>query len=263
MLGAISGDIIGSVYEWNNIKTTMFQMFSDSSRFTDDTVMTVAMADSILSGKNCSETMRNYYNRYPEAGYGSMFKKWATSANPTPYDSWGNGAAMRISPVAYACNKLDDVLPMAEKYTAITHNHPEGIKGAQATATAIFLAKDCKNKGVIKEYIEQNFGYNLSKSCDDIRPDYKFDASCQGTVPEAITAFLESTDFESSIRLAVSLGGDTDTIACITGSIAEAYYSGVPDWIARETLARLDHNLQAVISLFRNRFMSDRIEYSK
>lgn len=249
MLGAIAGDIIGSVYEFDNIKTTEFPLFTVGSRFTDDTVMTVAVAAAILRREPIDRVLREFRGQY-DVGYGKRFIRWAAEPDGKPYNSWGNGAAMRISPVAYACHNLSEVLAMAEKFTVITHNHPEGVKGAQATAAAIFLARTNAGKEHIRDYIGQTFGYDLSRSCDEIRPDYRFDVSCQGTVPEAISAFLESTGFENAIRLAVSLGGDSDTLACITGSIAEAYYGGVPGWIAAETLARLDDRLRGVLKKF-------------
>ena len=244
MLGAIAGDIIGSVYEFNNIKTTEFPLFGGESDFTDDSVLTIALADSILTGGNYSDMMRKYYNRYPDAGYGGSFHEWALCSTTGPYGSWGNGAAMRISPAAWAYDSLDKVISQAEMYTAVTHNHPDGIKGGVATAAAIYLARTGSSKQQIKEYIEKTHEYDLSRTCNEIRPNYYIDESCQGTVPEAIIAFLESTDFEHAVRLAVSLGGDSDTLACITGSIAEAFYGSVPVHIFKEVLSRLDAPLR-------------------
>jgi len=201
MLGALTGDIIGSIYEFNNIKNTDFPLFSAGCRFTDDSVLTVALAEAIITN-GCYETlMKEYYLRYPDCGYGQRFRAWARGDLTGPYNSYGNGAAMRISPVAWTCNSLDDVLKASRNYTVITHNHREGIKGAQATAAAIYLARTGVSKEEIRRYIEQDFSYDLPKTCDQIRPTYQFDESCQGTVPQAITAFLESRDFESSIRL--------------------------------------------------------------
>jgi len=232
MLGAITGDIVGSVYEFDNINTTDFPLFKPGRCFfTDDSVLTVALADAILYGKNYAATMKAYFRRYPDAGYGFRFFEWACNDESLAYNSWGNGAAMRISPVGYAYNTLEEVLQKALEYTEVTHNHPEGIKGAQATAAAIFLARTSYSKAQIRDYVVATFGYNLSRSCDEIRPSYKFDESCQGTVPEAMAAFLDSTSFEHAIRLAISLGGDSDTLACITGGIAQAFYGGVPDGI--------------------------------
>lgn len=254
MLGAITGDIVGSIYEFDNLRSTQFEFFDEECFFTDDTVLTVALADAILNNKNYAQVMREYYHRYPTESYGGGFIKWAATADAPAYNSWGNGAAMRISPVGYAFDSLEQVLQKATQYTEVTHNHPEGIKGACATASAIFLARTGHSKQDIKDYITSNFCYNLDRTCDEIRPTYKFNESCQGTVPEAIVAFLESTDFESAIRLAISLGGDSDTLACITGGIAQAFYKKIPSWIAEETLARLDDNLRGVVLQFNNTF---------
>lgn len=250
MLGAIAGDIIGSVYEFNNHRSKDFSLFGARNFFTDDTVLTVAIADALLNGKAYAVMLKQYFQRYPEAGYGGMFRRWGKSNSLEPYNSWGNGSAMRVSPVGFFFNSLEDVLVEAANSAAVTHNHTEGIKGAQATAASIFLARTGSNKAQIKAYIESNFGYDLNRSLDDIRPTYQFNESCQETVPEAIIAFLESTDFEDAIRNAVSLGGDTDTLTCICGGIAEAFYGGVPEAIATETLARLDPPLRKITEAF-------------
>lgn len=241
ILGAIAGDVIGSVYEFNNTQTTDFPLFKRETTFTDDTVMTIAIADAILHNKDFSQTILDYGKRYPNRGYGTSFFKWLAHDTPAPpYNSWGNGSAMRVSAVGFAYNDLDTVLKKAEKTAVVTHNHPEGIKGAQATAAAIFLARTGKKKAEIKAYIEQKFGYDLDFTLDEIRPTFPFDESCQGTVPQSIVAFLESTDYDSAIRLAISLGGDSDTIACITGGIAIAFYKEmsqvIVDKIRREYL---------------------------
>lgn len=254
MIGAITGDIIGSIYEFNNIRTTEFLLFSERCFFTDDSVLTIALADAILNDKNYADTMRAYYSRYPYAGYGASFNRWVSTPNGLPYNSWGNGAAMRISPVGYAFNSLEEVLYKTQQYTEITHNHPEGLKGAAATASAIFLARRGQSKAQIKAYLEMQFGYDLNRTCDAIRLDYVFNESCQKTVPEAIIAFLESTDFESSIRLAVSLGGDSDTLTCITGGIAQAFYGGVPKVIAEKSISYLDNALKAVTLEFMQKY---------
>ncbi len=254
MLGAIAGDIIGSIYEFHNIKTTDFELFPKRCFFTDDTVLTVALAEAILYDKDYVQLMKQYYRQYPNAGYGGSFHKWARSNNSAPYNSWGNGAAMRISPVGFAFNTLDDVLKQAVKFTEVTHNHPEGIKGAQATASSIFLARQGKSKQEIKAYVEQTFSYNLSRTLDEIRPVYRFNESCQETVPEAITAFLESTDFEDAMRKAISLGGDSDTLACITGGIAQAFYGGVPKSIADEVYNKLDDHLKTITLSFMDKY---------
>ncbi|MEC4985389.1 MAG: ADP-ribosylglycohydrolase family protein [Oscillatoria sp. PMC 1068.18] len=252
MLGAIAGDIIGSFYEVHNLKSKKFPLFGSKSCFTDDTVLTVAVADVLLHNGDYVVNLKKYHHRYPNpyAGYGQNFDRWAMSNNNEPYNSWGNGSAMRVSPVGFAFDDLETVLLEAKKSAEVTHNHPEGIKGAQATAAAILLGRQGKSKPEIKTYIESNFGYNLSRKLDEIRPDYQFHISCQGSVPEAIIAFLESTDFEDAIRNAVSLGGDSDTIACIAGGIAQAYYGSVPETIAQEALARLDKHLRHVTETF-------------
>lgn len=250
MIGAIAGDIIGSVYEWNNIKTKRFELFSPKCFFTDDSVLTVALADAILTNGDYISLMKSYSRRYPFAGYGGSFNRWVHTEDRQPYNSWGNGAAMRISPVGFAFNTLEEVLAKAKQYTEVTHNHPEGIKGGQATASGIFLARTGKSKDKIKEYVETTFGYDLSKSLDEIRPTYAFTESCQETVPQAIVAFLESRDFEDAIRNAISLGGDSDTLACITGGIAQAFYGGVPDFVSLEVMNILDNDLRDVTSKF-------------
>ena len=240
MIGALAGDIIGSVYEFNNIKTKEFPLFCIESSYTDDSIMTIAVADWLLHGGDLVRVMQYYGSKYPfpMGGYGARFNKWLHEKNPKPYNSWGNGSAMRVSAVGWKFDSLEKTLEVAKETAIVSHNHPEGIKGAQATAAAIFLARSGKCKQEIKQYIETVFSYDLDRSCDDVRPDYSFDVSCQGTVPEAIIAFLDSSDFEHAIRLAVSLGGDSDTLACITGGIAEAYY-GMPEDIKREIKKRI------------------------
>jgi len=252
MIGAIAGDIIGSVYEWNRIKTKDFMLFSPQCFFTDDSVLTIALADAILTGEDYGKKMKEYYLRYPDAGYGGRFRSWARSRNSQPYNSWGNGAAMRISPVGFAFDSLESVLEKAEAFTAITHNHPEGIKGGQATAAAIYLGRTAKSKQDIKDYIQTTFDYDLTQTLDEIRPNYRFSESCQKTVPQAIIAFLESTDYEDAIRNAISLGGDSDTLACITGGIAEAFYGGVPDFIRKKVMDIIDDDLMLVTEKFIN-----------
>ena len=254
MIGAIAGDIIGSVYEWHNIKTKKFPLFSDHCFFTDDTVLTVALADSILTGTPYVDNLKTFYRWYPDSGYGSSFQDWAMGHTSEPYNSYGNGAAMRISPVGYAYNDLQTVLDKAAEFTGVTHNHPEGIKGGQATAAAIFLARMGKSKDEIRAFIETTFQYDLSKHVDEIRPFYRFNESSQGTVPQAIRAFIDSIDFEDAIRTAVSLGGDSDTLACITGGIAQAFYGGVPEPIESRVYTILDERLGEITREFMKRF---------
>ena len=254
MIGAIAGDIIGSVYEWDNIKTKEFELFSEKCHFTDDSVLTIALADTILTGTPYIDNLKKFYRWYPHRGYGGNFDEWAQSTSSEPYNSWGNGAAMRISPVGFAYDNLEAVLQKAKEFTEITHNHYEGIKGGQATATAIFLARTGKSKAEIKNTIEAWFGYDLSKHVDEIRPTYSFDVSSQGTVPQAIRAFIDSEDFEDAIRTAVSLGGDTDTLTCITGGIAQAFHKGVPASIQETVYGVLDDRLGTITKTFMKRY---------
>jgi ADP-ribosylglycohydrolase len=245
MIGAIAGDIIGSPYEFKPHKSVDFPLFGPDCRFTDDTVLTIALAEAIITGKDYISLMKHYYQSYPKAGYGGTFAKWGASSYSEPYNSFGNGSAMRTSPVGFYYKILDEVLVKAEFYASVTHNHPEGIKGAQATAATIFMARNGGSKDDIRHYITEAFGYDLSRTCDQIRPGYTFDVTCQGSVPEAIICFLESSNYESAVRLAVSLGGDSDTQACIAGGIAEAMY-GVPEWIAEKALEYLDEDLRNI-----------------
>ena len=258
MLGAITGDIVGSIYEFsfdcNRIKTTDFPLFQESCEFTDDTVLTCAVADAILTGASYREKLQEYYHYYPHASYGGNFSHWARFNRKEPYNSFGNGSAMRVSPVGYAFNDLETVLSEAKRSAEVSHNHPEGIKGAQATAAAIYLARTGKTKDEIKDYIESNFKYDLSFTLDEIRPDYSFSEICQTTVPQSIVAFLESNDFEHAIRLAISLGGDADTLACITGGIAEAFY-GVPNNIKNIVYQFLDKRLERIVNKFYQEFI--------
>lgn len=256
ILGAIIGDVIGSVYEWNNVRTTDFPLFRESTDFTDDSVLTFATMDCILNGLHYTNAYQTYSRNFPRRGYGGRFSSWIHEDHPEPYNSWGNGSAMRVSPVGWAYDNLDEVLFQAKRSAEVTHNHPEGIKGAQATAAAIFLARTGHSKAEIMQYIEQTFAYNLDRSIDQIRPDFRFNESCQGTVPESIIAFLESTDFESAIRLAISLGGDSDTIASITGGIAEAFYQDIPELIIENTLKIIPLDIIQLIADFSNRFGS-------
>ena len=254
ILGAISGDVIGSVFEWHNIKSTNFNLFSPNSTFTDDSVLTVATMDALINKTDYAKVYQKYGRKYFNKGYGPHFHSWIYSNNPKPYNSWGNGSAMRVSPVGWFCTNMDDVLQEAKRSAEVTHNHPEGIKGAQATASAVFMARNGKTKTEIKDYITHTFNYDLERSINEIRPDYDFDVSCQGSVPEAIIAFLESTDFENAIRLAVSLGGDSDTIACTTGGIAEAFYKKIPDNIVDNVSSILTTELKSIIEIFSEKY---------
>ena len=254
MIGAIAGDIIGSVYEHHPVKTKDFPLFGSMSRFTDDTVMTVAVADAILTGRPYVESIREIGRRYPDAGYGGTFIRWLHSDDAEPYNSWGNGAAMRVSPVGFAGTSEAQVLSHAKMTAEISHNHPEGIRGAHATALAIFLARKGALKEQIRARISDEFSYDMNRTVDDIRPKYKFDVSCQGTVPEAIIAFLDSRSYVDAVRNAVSLGGDSDTLACIAGGIAEAFYGGVTDDIVDEVKKRLTPELWHITETFRGKF---------
>jgi ADP-ribosylglycohydrolase len=250
MLGAIAGDIIGSVFEGHNIRSKDFELFTSRSRFTDDTVLTIATIDSIINDKAFVESYRNWFSKYPHAGWGRSFKGWAMSDDTLPYNSYGNGSAMRVSPVGFFYNSLDEVLQKAEESAAVTHNHPEGIKGAKSVAASIFLARNGSGKKEIKEYVEKNFGYDLSESIDSIRKWYRFDVSCQGSVPQAIISFLDSDSYEDTVRNAISIGGDSDTIACIAGGIAEAYYKEIPESIARRAMERLPEEMRDILVKF-------------
>jgi ADP-ribosylglycohydrolase len=248
----LPGDIIGSVHEHVPTKSKDFPLFSAQSHFTDDTVLTLAVAEAILSGRSYLETVKELGRRYPQAGYGGNFLRWLLSDDNAPYNSWGNGAAMRVSAVGFAFNSEEEVMREAAASAAITHNHPEGIKGAQATALAIWLARQDASKEDIRVCISRRFEYDLDRHIEAIRPHYTFDVSCQGSVPEAIIAFLESESWEDAVRNAISLGGDADTQACIAGGIAEACY-GVPRHIQRETKVRLTDDLRDILERFENR----------
>jgi ADP-ribosylglycohydrolase len=254
MFGAIAGDVIGSVYEYYPMKDYDFSLFQPHSTFTDDTVLTVAVAHAILRGEGYDVSLKAFGRRYPGQGYGSMFNVWLHKAESEPYNSWGNGSAMRVSPVGFAFDSVDEVLKQAEKSASATHNHPEGIKGAQATALAIYLARAGGKKTKIKDEISSRFGYDLSRTLEEIRPTYTFNESCYRTVPEAIIAFLESDDYEDAIRKSVSLGGDSDTQACITGGIAQAYYKAIPRKIVERVNGLLPEEFLKIVEEFNNKF---------
>lgn len=250
MLGAIAGDIIGSEYEFANWKEYNFPLFSERSTYTDDSVLTIAVADAFMNDLDIPRTLKEYTKRYPGRGYGGSFYQWVQSDSMEPYNSWGNGSAMRTSSLGFLISNEADLMMATRQYAQVTHNHPEGIKGAQATVFAIYLARNGGSREDIRREVSKWFGYDLNPTLDEIRPTYSFDVSCQGTVPPAIIAFLESENFEDAIRKAVSLGGDADTLGCITGSIAEAYYGMVPDPIARETYQRLPDEFIRVLDKF-------------
>ena len=260
MYGAILGDIIGSPFEFDmGNKSKEFPLFSKNSTFTDDSVMTIAVGNAFLDAQPNADiewirhrlisSMKQYGRKFPRAGYGGMFRRWLKCDDPQPYGSFGNGSAMRVSSAAWLYNDLETVRSMAQLSAEVSHNHPEGIKGAEATASAIFLARTGSTKEEIKAYIVDNFGYDLSRTCDEIRPGYHHVETCQETVPEAITAFLEGESFEDVIRTAVSLGGDCDTLTCIAGSIAEGFY-GIPEELKQECRNRLPEELRKVLDQY-------------
>jgi ADP-ribosylglycohydrolase len=265
---------VGSIYEFNNHKSVDFELFDPRCEFTDDSIVTVAVAKWLVIDKQhtlekLEECLVDFGKRYPNpmGGYGGGYVRWlfhpehlnvyrdkntdgSLKTGRRPYNSWGNGSAMRVSAVGWAFDTLEETLEIAKRSAEITHNHPEGIKGAQATAAAIFLGRTGKSKQEIKDYISKTFGYDLNRTCDEIRSTYSFDGSCQGTVPEAIIAFLESNDFESAIRLGVSLGGDTDTLVCITGGIAEAFYKEIPQSIVNKILSIIPQEFKEILGEF-------------
>jgi len=252
MLGAIIGDIVGSRFEFNNIRTKDFELFAKDCQVTDDSIMTLAVAKALLAcngdwnqlGQNAVKYMQEIGRKYPNCGFGGMFRRWVFSDKPAPYNSFGNGAAMRVSPCGFIAQTEEEAILLSKKVTEVTHNHPEGLKGAEAVSVAIFMARNKLSKSDIKKRIEKDY-YALNFTLDSIRDDYQFDVSCQGTVPQAIIAFLESNSFEDAVRNAISLGGDSDTLAAITGSIAEAFY-GVPSDMKSEALTYLDGELLSI-----------------
>lgn len=267
MLGAIIGDIVGSIYEFDNIKSKEFNLFDERMAVTDDSILTIATADWLLHGGDACRYYADYARKYPNpmGGYGASFNVWAVKAARTgvakPYNSCGNGSAMRVSPVAWVCNTREEVLEKAKQSAECTHNHPEGIKGAQATALGIFMAVHGDSKQKIKEVIENDFGYDLSMPVDEIRMRYSWDGIdgkgnggiCQDSVPQAITCAIEAQDFEDAIRNAVSIGGDSDTIACIAGSLAEAIY-GIPKNIYDKGLTYLPERLKSIVKAFEGKY---------
>lgn len=261
IIGAVIGDTIGSVYEFNSTKDYNFNLFDDRMEYTDDSIITIAVADWILhdhllSQSDLAKRMRKWGNKYPYpmGSYGGTFSCWLSCKDMVAYNSWGNGAAMRVSPVGFAFDTLEETLRIARISAEVTHNHPEGIKGAQATATTIFLARQGKTKAEIKEYITHAFGYNLNYTCEDIKDSYGFEESCQETVPQSIVAFIDSTDFEDAIRLTVSLGGDADTMGAITGAIAAAYYKEIPQNLYDFALEKLPEDLRKIVDEFEEKY---------
>lgn len=248
--GAVCGDVVGSAYEFEPTKDYDFELLGSESRPTDDSVCTVAVADALMSGVPFEASLMEWCNRYPRAGYGGSFRRWLKGFISGPYNSWGNGSAMRVSPVGAYALSYEEAMALAAASAAVTHNHPEGVKGAQATAAAIFYALRGNSKEVIRERIEADFGYDLSRSYASIQPGYRFDVSCMGSVPEAMICFLESTDYESAIRLAVAMGGDADTMAAIAGGIAAAFYGEIPTPLLEGCAIRTPAPMKDVITKF-------------
>jgi ADP-ribosylglycohydrolase len=252
MIGAIAGDMIGSPYERYPVKTTDFDTLV--SGFTDDTVLTVAVADTILNDTDVASSLKKFAEKYYHLPYGAGFRRWVRSWDSTPYNSFGNGSAMRVSPVGFAYDSVEDVLQHAKITAAVTHNHPEGIKGAQATALAIYLARNAESKEAIRREITARFSYDLNRTVDEIRPGYAFDVTCQGSVPESVIAFFDSDDWEDSVKKAISLGGDADTMACIAGGIAQAYYKKIPEKIIEGVRNKLPEDLLRVVDAFNTEY---------
>lgn len=260
MIGAIIGDIVGSRFEWDNHRSKDFELFTSKCFFTDDSVMTLAICDALIKSKidnsdlseQAVKSMQEIGRPYPYCGYGGRFRRWMYSDSPEPYNSYGNGAAMRVSACGFVGNSIEEVKELSNKVTSVTHNHPEGIKGAEATAVAVFLARSGKGILEIKDYIDKHY-YPMNFTLDEIRDTYKFNETCQETVPQALRAFFESTSFEDAIRNAISIGGDSDTLAAITGGVAEVYY-GVPEDIRKRALTYLDKRLLNILVEFEKRY---------
>ncbi|MHB8106315.1 MAG: ADP-ribosylglycohydrolase family protein [Candidatus Cryosericum sp.] len=254
MLGAVAGDIIGSVFEFHAIKSMDFPLFSQDSTWTDDTVLTMAVAQTLLTGRPYEETLREFALEHPDAGFGGMFTQWFTTPGSKPYNGFGNGSAMRVSPVGWAFDTLEETLEEAQRSAEVTHNHPEGIKGAQATAAAIFFARQGTSQIVIRDVLEARFGYNLHRAYEDIQASSSFDETSQRSVPEALICALTSMNFEGAVCRAIALGGDADTQAAIAGSVAEALYGGVPASIAREVRTRLTPQFIGILDAFQEKY---------
>jgi len=258
MLGAIIGDIVGSRFEFNNHKSTDFELFSADCHFTDDTICTLAVADALLNNLSFKQSLHSWCRKYIDGGYGRNFMLWVKSDNPKPYNSFGNGAAMRVSPCAWFSQNKDEILAAARQSAICSHNHPEGVRGAMCIAHCIYLARFNPPKRAIYDLATKDYGYNLDVNCDDIRRTNKFNETCQVTVPQAITCFLESSNFEDAIRLAISIGGDSDTIAAITGSIAESYYAEIPSAITQKALSYLPNEMVDLIKDFYYYYLSEK-----
>lgn len=254
MLGAIVGDFVGSVHEFHATKTKDFPLVDARCRITDDSILTFAVAEWVMRGTDLVTRFHELVAEYPDSGWGGMFRQWALARRLDSYNSFGNGSAMRASPVGWAFASLEDTLTAAADSARATHDHPEGIKGAQATAAAVYLARTTRDRKLMRREIAARFDYDLDRTVDSIRPGYSFDVTCQGTVPEAIIAFLDSTDFEDAIRNAISLGGDADTLACITGGIAHAYYGTLPADLANHVLGHVPEALRPTWSAFQTRY---------
>jgi ADP-ribosylglycohydrolase len=258
MYGSIIGDICGSIYEWNNRKTNNpreIDLINQKCYYTDDSILTLAIADAVLSNNNYQDSLLIWARKYPNSGYGGGFRNWFNKKSPKPYKSYGNGSAMRVGSIGWCFETMEETIDQAGKSAQVTHNHKEGIKGAQAVATAIYLARNNKSKTEIKECIEKEFRYNLSKDLSALRKSYQFDETCQGTVPPAIMAFLESNNFEDSIQIAISLGGDSDTLACITGSISEAFYKTIPLSFIDFVNSKLKDDMKEVLEKFHEKYL--------
>ncbi len=255
IIGGIAGDMIGNMHSGEKQDPDVFALQVENSDYTCNSVLTVAVMDSLLNGRDYTPTLQMYGKKYPNLGYGTIFKRWLNQDFPRPYNSWNNGAAVRVTPIGYACRTIAEVLEEAVSCAGVSHNHPDGIKGAKAAAAAVFLAKNGRSKEEIISFIEDSFGYNLQRTIEEIRPGYFYDQSCEATVPEAIIAFIDSDDYESAIRLAISLGNKDGSLVSIAGAIAQAYYKEVPDHIVRPVISRLSPEMFETIDEFSNTYL--------
>ncbi len=254
IIGAVAGDMIGSRHNGKELQTERFNLLDKKPDFTSDSVLTVAVMDALLNGMDYRHSLQQYGLKYPGRGYGATLLRWMRQENPQPYHSWNNGAALRISPVGHACRTINETLEESRKCAGVSHNHPDGIKGAQAVAACVFLAKNGRTKEEIRSYIESSFRYDLQRRISDIRPGYYYDQSCVSSVPEAIIAFLESSGYEDALRLAISLGDSNGSLACITGGIAQAFYKEVPEYITRAVVSQLSPEMLEIIDEFSNTY---------